>query len=78
MLILSSLASVKFTTRNLRIETDFSVDCGNMLVLVSYFSIPSSREVILKVWKKAGIQGVADGSTLRLPEDPYQAILQNQ
>ena len=29
-----------------------------------YVQLPNGREVSLKEWKKAGIQGVVDGSTL--------------
>ena len=40
----------------------------------NYFSTEEGREIILKGWKKAGIQAVIDGSVVLPPENPFQDI----
>ena len=40
----------------------------------NYFSTEEGREIILKGWKKAGIQAVIDDSVVLPPENPFQDI----
>jgi len=43
--------------------------------IYNYFTTASSgRDIILKGWKKAGISGILDGSTILPPEDPFETI----
>ena len=43
--------------------------------MYTYFTSAShGREIILKGWKKAGISGLLDGSTILPPEDPFEQI----
>ena len=46
--------------------------------IYNYFTTASSgRDIIFKGWKKAGISGVLDGSTILPPEDPFETIYVN-
>jgi len=46
--------------------------------IYNYFTTASSgRDIILKGWKKAGISGILDGSTILPPEDPFETIYVN-
>ena len=43
--------------------------------IYTYFTSAShGREIILKGWKKAGISGLLDGTTILPPEDPFEQI----
>ena len=44
------------------------------LVNIYTFFTSSGRDTILRGWKKAGISGLLDGTTVLLPEDPFEAI----
>ena len=37
-----------------------------------YFSTDNGREIVLKGWKKAGIQALFDGSIVLPPENPFE------
>ena len=43
----------------------------------NYFSTDAGREIIFKGWKKAGIHGLLDGSTVLPPENPFEPIYLN-
>jgi hypothetical protein len=41
----------------------------------NYFtSVSHGRDIIPKGWKKAGISGLLDGTTIIPPEDPFEQI----
>ena len=42
--------------------------------MYNFFTIPNGKEIILKGWKKAGISGLLDGTTVLPPEDPFKEI----
>ena len=44
------------------------------LVNIYTFFTSSGRDTIRRGWKKAGISGLLDGTTVLPPEDPYEAI----
>ena len=46
--------------------------------MYNFFTQPNGKKVILKGWKKAGIAGLLDNTTLLSPEDPLEAILFEQ
>ena len=43
--------------------------------LYNFFSTERGRQVICKGWKKAGILGLLDGTTVLPPEDPFEYTL---
>ena len=43
--------------------------------MYNFFTSPKGRPVIIKGWKKAGIVGLLDCTTVLPPEDPFQTIL---
>ena len=46
--------------------------------MFSYFTTSHGREIILKGWKKAGISGLLDGTTVIPPEDPFEQIYSDE
>lgn len=42
--------------------------------MYNFFSTPNGKETIHKGWKKAGIHGLIDGSTVLPPDNPFQDI----
>lgn len=40
----------------------------------NFFSTTSGKEIIGKGWKKAGIAGLFDGTTILPPEDPFESL----
>ena len=42
----------------------------------NYFSSEKGRRVIARGWKKAGIAGLLDGTTVLPPDDPFQDVYQ--
>ena len=46
--------------------------------MYNFFTQPNGRKVILKGWKKAGIAGLLDNTTLLSPEDPFETIFEQE
>ena len=45
--------------------------------LYNFFLTKRGRQVMCKGWKKAGILGLLDGTTVLPPEDPFECIVYN-
>ena len=46
--------------------------------MYNFFTQPNGRKVILKGWKKAGVAGLLDNTTLLSPEDPFETIFEQE
>ena len=46
--------------------------------MYNFFTQPNGKKVILKGWKKAGIAGLLDNTTLLSPEDPFETIFEQE
>ena len=63
-----------------QIEVDFQLSTVKprhawwLIALYNYLTSSKGRNVILKGWKKAGVAGLLDGTTLLPPEDPFHSI----
>ena len=49
-----------------------------LINMFSYFTTSHGHEIILKGWKKAGISGLLDGTTVIPPEDPFEQIYSDE
>ena len=62
------------------IEVDFrltalkTLHAQCLINMHNFFTTPNGKEIILKGWKKAGISGLLDGTTVLPPEDPFKEI----
>ena len=69
------LQNGKGAEENLRMSVIKPLNAQWFVNIYTYFTSAShGRDVILKGWKKAGISGLLDGTTILLPEDPFEQI----
>ena len=45
-----------------------------LIALYNYLTASKGRDIILKGWKKAGVAGLFDGTTVLPPEDPFHSF----
>ena len=45
-----------------------------LISMYNYFTTRKGAEIIVKGWKKSGIAGLLDGTTILPPEDPFLVI----
>ena len=61
------------------IEVDFHLSIMKplhatwLIALYNYMTTSNERKIILKGWRKAGIAGLVDGTTVLPPEDPFSS-----
>ena len=48
-----------------------------LIALYNYMTTSKGRDIIKKGWKKAGVAGLLDGTTVLPPEDPFVSLYNN-
>ena len=67
-----------------KVEVDFCLSIlkplhAQWLVnMYNFFTTEKGKIVISKGWKRAGITGILDGTTVLPPEDPFLSIMQQK
>ena len=62
---------------NLRLSVIKPLHAQWLVKVFNFFTTTEGKDIIFKGWKKAGISGLIDGSTVLPPENPFEQIMAN-